>query len=93
MSNAEKQRRYRERRDNDPDRRAAYLKKEQETYKKSVDDGKRKLVKDMTPREHRNQRKAWRLRYHNSMEKRSTADRVNASSACLSSSSSTPQVS
>ena len=49
LSAAEKQRRYRAKRDADPERRQKYLASKQEKYKKDKQQGKRKLVKDMTP--------------------------------------------
>lgn len=43
LSAAEKQRRYRERRDNDPLRRAEYLEKERRKYRADLASGKKKL--------------------------------------------------
>ena len=60
MSNAERQRKFRERRDADESRRREYLLKSKEKYRKDKTSGKRKLVKDMTEREKRHQRKLWR---------------------------------
>ncbi|MCG8046239.1 MAG: hypothetical protein N0E48_11390, partial [Candidatus Thiodiazotropha endolucinida] len=60
MSNAERQRRFRERRDADENRRREYLLKSKEKYRNDKTSGKRKLVKDMTGREKRHQRKLWR---------------------------------
>ena len=59
LSNAEKQRRYREARGADPERRAAYLTKKREKYRKDLEQGKRKSIKEMTKREQRRQRKEW----------------------------------
>lgn len=60
LSAAEKQRRYRQRRDADSQRRTSYLQKEKEKYIKDKEQGKRKNVKDMTDREKRKARKEWR---------------------------------
>jgi hypothetical protein len=61
LSASEKQKRYRERRDQDPIRRSEYLMKERLKYKKvKKKSGKIKLVKDMTEREKRYARKNWR---------------------------------
>ena len=62
LSAAKKQCRYRERRDADPTRRAAYLAREREMYHRKVSQGKIKLVADMTDREHRQAKKEWKLR-------------------------------
>ena len=70
LTNAERQQRYREKRDADPTRRAEYLLSEQDRYLKDKAQGRKKCVKDMTPREHRKQKKAWRIRYHNAKEKK-----------------------
>lgn len=59
LSAAEKQRLYRQRRDADLERRQKYLQTKQEKYKKDKMQGKRKLVKDMTRREHKAQKKHW----------------------------------
>ena len=66
----ERQRLYRERRNADPQLPAAYLQRKHEKYEKDKETGTRKLVKDMTPREHGKEKKAWRTRYHNSRMKR-----------------------
>jgi len=60
LTAADKQRLYRMRRDADPERRALYLQKRQETYKQELTRRKRKLVKDMTKREHRKMKKEWK---------------------------------
>jgi len=59
LSNAERQRMYRLRRDSSPRRRAAYLQKKQVKYRDDMTKGKRKKVADMTNRELRAQRKEW----------------------------------
>ncbi|KAL5010757.1 hypothetical protein ScPMuIL_013062 [Solemya velum] len=62
LSAAEKQRRYRERRDADPEKRARYLLKSKQKYKTDRDVGKnkRKPSSNMTAREHRHLKKMWR---------------------------------
>ncbi|KAK1173528.1 hypothetical protein AOXY_G3665 [Acipenser oxyrinchus oxyrinchus] len=62
LSAAEKQRLYRQRRDADPDRRAADLKQKHQTYLKDLESQKRKRVKDLTEREKRQERRKWRVR-------------------------------
>ena len=61
LSAAEKQRRYRRRRDADQLRREEYLAKEKERYKKLREIGIRKSKSEMTKREHRRNRRMWRL--------------------------------
>ena len=68
LSAAEKQRRYRAKRDADAQRRSEYLQKEKDKYKRDKDIGKKKLVKDMTCREHRSAKKKWRT-YKQSVKK------------------------
>lgn len=70
LTNAEKQRRYRERRDMDPSRREEHLKKRNEKYKNDVQVGKLKKISDMTPREQRKQRKEWRKIKQNQRRKK-----------------------
>jgi len=57
---AEKQRRYREKRDNDLERRSSYLAKQTNKYIKEKETGKRKLIGDMSVGEKRSQRKYWK---------------------------------
>lgn len=61
LSNAERQRKFRENRDKDPAKRQAYLEKEKQGFvkDKKKKQGK-KSVKDMTEREKRSARKYWR---------------------------------
>lgn len=70
LTNSEKQRRYRERRDMDPSRREEHLKKRNEKYKNDVQVGKLKKISDMTPREQRKQRKEWRKIKQNQRKKK-----------------------
>lgn len=82
LTNAERQRLYRDRQNADSPLRAAYLQRKHE-----------KLVKDMTPQEHRKEKKAWRTRYHNSRMKRKAQlviDKASVSPS-LSNSSSSPE--
>jgi hypothetical protein len=62
LSAAEKQRRYRERRNDDPLRRSEYLEKERKKYRNDLSNGKKKLIEQMTDREKRHQRKEWKKR-------------------------------
>lgn len=57
---AEIAKRYRERRDADPDRRRQYLEKERARWKKDRDTGKKKGIDDLSEREKRAKRKKWR---------------------------------
>lgn len=51
MSNAEKQRKFRQNRDLDAEKREQYLQKERERNRKKEERGMLKCAKDMTPRE------------------------------------------
>ncbi|MEQ2227472.1 hypothetical protein ILYODFUR_038013 [Ilyodon furcidens] len=62
LSAAELQRRYRAKRDADPERRARYLQKEPEKWQQDRETGKKKRIADLTEREKRAQRKKWRDR-------------------------------
>jgi len=62
VSNAERQRLYRLKRDADPTRCAEYLKKKKDKYKADIKSHKRKKVGDMNSREQRSQRRKWRSR-------------------------------
>ncbi|GFS03152.1 hypothetical protein ElyMa_001142600 [Elysia marginata] len=64
LTNAERQRIFRQRRDANPGRREEYLKRKHEKYEQDKTLGKRKLVKDMTPREHQ-KTKEWNTRKKN----------------------------
>ena len=56
----ERSKTWRDRLKEDPEAYQKYLQKERERYKQRKETGSRKLVQDMTPREHRKQTKAWR---------------------------------
>lgn len=60
LSAAEKQARYRARRDADPVKREAYLQKGRKKWREISEKGKVKTIKDLTEREKRSQRKFWR---------------------------------
>ncbi|KAK3762310.1 hypothetical protein RRG08_006054 [Elysia crispata] len=66
LTNAERQARFRAKRNADAERKAAYLQKEKQRYKACLETGKKKLIADMTPREQRKQE--WRSRYHSSQK-------------------------
>lgn len=57
---AEIARRYRERRDADPDRRRKYLEKERDRWNKDRETGKKKGVNELSEREKRAKRKKWK---------------------------------
>lgn len=61
LSAAEKQRRYRQRRDTDPERRKQYLEKGKARYTSDLATGKRKNAAQMSVREKRITRRRWRL--------------------------------
>ena len=60
MSNAEKQRKYRERLNGDPERRSKYLQKKREKYEEDKKNGKRLLINELSARDQRVKRKQWR---------------------------------
>lgn len=60
LTNAEKQRRYREKRDSDPQRRSRYKEKKRLRYIQDVAVGKRKNVDQLSSRDQRQQRRTWR---------------------------------
>ncbi len=60
LSAAEKKRRYRQRRDADPERREAYLGKERAKWRKDRDTGKKRSVSELNDRERRAKRRNWR---------------------------------
>ena len=60
LTQAEKQRRYRERLKNDPERREAYLKKERERWEDRKARGMVKTISEMSTLEQRHQRLSWR---------------------------------
>lgn len=62
LSAAEMQRRYRAKRDADPERRARYLQKEREKWQHDKATGKKKSIADMSEREKCAQRKKWKER-------------------------------
>lgn len=61
MSNAERQRNYRKRRDEDPEKRRKFLQRCKERYKKDRVSGKNKPIQSMSAREKRHIRKQWRI--------------------------------
>ena len=71
-SGKERSKAWRDRVKNNPDAYEDYLKKERERYSRRKEIGSRKLVADMTGREHRRQRAAWRRQQasHRAGEKR-----------------------
>lgn len=72
LSNAERQRLYRMRRDADPNRRVEYLAKKKVKYNNDIQARKRLKVGDMTPRQQRKQRRQWRSRQQASRQKQKT---------------------
>ncbi|XP_027134537.1 uncharacterized protein LOC113745777 [Larimichthys crocea] len=76
LSAAEKQRRYRARRDADPERREKYLLKEKENYKKDLQSGKRKNISQVSAREHRQQRRKWRETFYRLKERKRALQEV-----------------
>ena len=60
LTAAEKQRRFRARRDQDPEKRARHLAKRREKYRKEVNDGVRPSMASLSERQKRALRKKWR---------------------------------
>ena len=60
MSNAERQRKFRQNRDKDANKRQIYLNKEKERFQRDKKSGKKKNIANMTDRENRSTRKRWR---------------------------------
>lgn len=69
LTNAERQRKYREKRDSDIARRSEYLRKKKEKYLQDLASGKRQLVSDLSDRSKRYQRKRWREQQNRHREK------------------------
>ena len=65
LTGAERQRRYRARRDSDPEKRKKFLEKQRRRYWRDVAIGKKKLVKDLSPAEHRKLQIKWKLNKRN----------------------------
>ncbi|XP_029316085.1 uncharacterized protein LOC115027144 [Cottoperca gobio] len=77
LSAAEKQRRYRARRDADVQRRQEYLVNEKEKWRKDVETGKKKTQKDKSEREQRVHRKKWREAHKRSNARKEALERLN----------------
>lgn len=77
LSAAEKQRRYRARRDADSERRETYLKKEQQKYWEDIASGKKKTVSNISEEEKRIRRKKWRETYHRIKSRKETLKHPN----------------
>jgi hypothetical protein len=73
LTNAERQRKFREKRDSDIARRTDYLRKKKEKYLQDLASGKRKLVSDLSDRSKRSQRKQWRDQQKRHREKGKSA--------------------
>lgn len=67
---SERQRQYRTRLKADPERREKYLQSERERWRRNVEAGKKKIICDLSEREQRQKRKAWRAAYKSSKERR-----------------------
>lgn len=74
MTNAERQRMYRMRRDSDPEKRAKYVQQKRAKYNSDIDKGKRKRKANMSERELRQQRNQWRRRQRLCRANKSTAE-------------------
>lgn len=57
---AERQREYRARRDADPEKREKYLRHERQRWRRDVEAGKKKGIKELSERGQRTRRKMWR---------------------------------
>ena len=62
LTAAQKQRNYRQRLKENPEKYASYLEKEKKRWKERVQAGKVKKVADYSAREHRHVKKLWRER-------------------------------
>ena len=80
LTAAEKQQRYREKRDSNTEKRAAYLAKEKKRWVAKKKTGKVKSVHDLSEREQRQKRKEWKIAKHFSREKMKAA-KLNANSS------------
>ena len=60
LSAAEKQRRYRARRDKDPERRAKYLEWEKKKWRKDIEQGRKKSIHECSEKAQRLQRRKWK---------------------------------
>ena len=72
LSAAEKQKRYRERRNNDPERRAKHRQLQQENYQREEELGIRKPVSDLSKRDKRMKRRYWKEKQRLSRQKRTS---------------------
>ncbi|KAL8566718.1 hypothetical protein ACOMHN_050366 [Nucella lapillus] len=72
LSAAEKQRRYREKRDTDPEKRKKWLDYQRDKYRRDKQQGKKKLVRDMTVKEHRREKMEWKRRQQASRDRKRT---------------------
>ena len=90
LSAAEKQRRYRQKRDNDAQRRAEYLEKEKKKYLEDLTSGKKKLVGQMTDREKRHQRKIWKKRKQTQRQRKRIEHKVMSANTSSQSPSGSP---
>lgn len=70
LSAAEKQRRYKARRDANPERRAEYLQKHRKKWHEDRKTGRVKTVKNLSEREKRRKRAYWRKAQSQSRERR-----------------------
>lgn len=70
LSSAKRQRKYRARRNADPDRRASYLQKHREKWHRNKKLGKLKAVKDLSEWEKRKKRTYWRKAQPQSRERK-----------------------
>ena len=70
LTPAEKQRRYRQRRDSDPQKRREYLHKQNEVWQEKRRTGQVKSVANMTKIQHRAMKRYWRLTKERSRKQR-----------------------
>lgn len=71
LSNATKQKLYRERRDRDPLRRLEYLETSKQIYRNNQASGKRVLISELGKREQRERRKTWKVQQRKSRQAKS----------------------
>ena len=93
LSAAEKQRRYRERLNNDPVRREAYLNKERQRWEARKRAGTIKTISQCTPREQRQRRRSWRTHQAKCRQRKMMANRIITPPASPQEHSMSPEVS
>ncbi|XP_023277359.1 uncharacterized protein LOC111666286 [Seriola lalandi dorsalis] len=74
LSAAEKQRRYRARRDADPWKREKYLETQRDRYRKDLESGRKKPIDGLSERKKHKCRRKWRETYHRIKNRKEAAE-------------------